>query len=248
MIRPPEAFDDVRVETVSEVGHSAAPAKAGRYRHLWRVPIADRVMDESDATRLSLPTAGGLSPRIKPGYVIYRGQKAGRDGFWKLAEGGTATELWNGINGRALSGPAIAPDGRLAFLVQRGGQTQLYVMNIDGTATRRIAEELDVRGAPVWSPDGRWLAIAANRDGEPRLFKIPVAGGAPVPLVQEYSIDPTWSPSGQFLVYSGADVGTTFPVKSVSADGAPRHLPNLILTRGARRLAFLGDDTRGRLA
>lgn len=28
----------------------------------------------------------------------------------------------------------------------------------------------------------------------------------------------------------------------MSADGAPRHLPNLILTRGARRLAFLGED------
>jgi hypothetical protein len=31
-------------------------------------------------------------------------------------------------------------------------------------------------------------------------------------------------------------------VKSVSADGAPRSLPNLILTRGARRLAFLGGE------
>ena len=46
----------------------------------------------------------------------------------------------------------------------------------------------------------------------------------------------------KFLVYSGADVGTTFPVKAVSADGAPHPLPNLILTRGARRLAFLGQD------
>ena len=27
---------------------------------LWRVPIADRVIDESGATRLALPTAGGL--------------------------------------------------------------------------------------------------------------------------------------------------------------------------------------------
>ena len=210
---------------------------------LWRVPIADRVMDESDATPLSLPTASGLSPRIKPGYVIYRGQKAGRDGLWKLLVGGAATELWNGANGRVTAGAAIAPDGqRVAFTVQGRGVTHLYVMNADGTGTRRTAEELDVRGSPAWSPDGRWLAVAANRDGEPRLFKIPVAGGTPVPLVQEYSTDPTWSPSGQFLVYSGADVGTTFSVKAVSADGAPLHLPNLILTRGARRLAFLGED------
>jgi Tol biopolymer transport system component len=60
--------------------------------------------------------------------------------------------------------------------------------------------------------------------------------------VKEYSIDPIWSPSEQFLVYSGADVGTTFSVKAVSSDGAPHALRNLILTRGARREAFLGGD------
>ena len=160
----------------------------------------------------------------------------------KLAAG-TSTELWSGVEGRPLGGPAIAPDGqRLAFLVQRRGLTRLYVMNTDGTGARRMAEELDVRGAPAWSPDGQWLAIAANRDGKPQLFKIPVGGGTPILLVNAYAIDPIWSPSGQFLVYSGADVGTNFSVSAVSADGVPLDFPTLILTRGARRLAFLGGD------
>jgi Tol biopolymer transport system component len=211
---------------------------------LWRVPIGDRVIDESGATPISLPTGRGLSPRVGPGYIIYRAPKAGTDALWKIADGGAATELWNGLAGRVLGGPAIAPDGqRLAFLVQRRGLTQLHVMNADGTGARRVAEELDVRGAPAWSPDGQWLAIAAIRDGEPQLFKIPVGGGSPVPLVKEYSIDPIWSKSGQFIVYSGADVGTTFSMKAVNADGTPHDLPKLILSRGARRLAFLpGED------
>src|SRR4030095_7940075 len=210
---------------------------------LWRVPIEDRVVDESRAIPMSLPTASGLSPRVGPGYVIYRAPKTGRDVLWKVAGDAPAMELWNGVNGRVIEGPAIAPDGqRLAFSVQAGERTQLYVMNSDGTRTRRVAEELDVRGAPAWSPDARWLAIAANRNGEPHLFKVPVDGGMPVPLVPGYSTDPTWSPSGQFLVYSGADVGTTFPVKAVTADGAPRSVPNLVLTRGARRLVFLAED------
>ena len=194
---------------------------------------------------ISLPTASGLSPRIGPG-IHHLSRAEGRDG---TGSGSSPTEAQRQSCGTASTGasspaPAIAPDGqRLAFVVQDAGRTQLYVMNADGTGTRRVAEELDVRGAPAWSPDGRWLAVAANRDGEPRLFKIPVDGGTPVPLVKEYSTDPTWSPSGQFLVYSGADVGTTFPVKAVGADGAPHPLPNLVLTRGARRLVFLGEDT-----
>jgi Tol biopolymer transport system component len=209
---------------------------------LWRVPIGDRVIDGSGATPVSLPTGRGLSPRAGPGYIIYRAPKAGTDALWKIADG-TPTELWSGLDGRVLGGPAIAPDGkRLAFLAQRRGLTQLYVLNADGTGARRVAEELEVRGAPAWSPDGLWLAVAANRDGVPQLFKIPAGGGTPLLLVKEYSTDPIWAPSGQFLVYSTADVGTTFSVKAVSATGLPRPLPNLILTRGARRLAFLGGD------
>ncbi len=219
---------------VATVSHSTAG--------LWRVPIADRVVDASGATRIPLPTARGLSPRAGRGYIIYRAPKAGTDGLMKLVDG-TSSELWSGADGRALGGPAISPDGqRLAFLVQRRGLTQLYVLNADGSGARQVAGELDVRGAPAWSPDGQWLAVAANRGGEPQLFKIPVSGGAPVLLVKEYSIDPVWAPSGQFLVYSGADVGTTFSVKAVNADATPRPLPNLILTRGARRLVFLAKE------
>ena len=210
---------------------------------LWRVPISDRVIDEAGATPLSLPTGSSLSPRTQPGYIVYRGQKAGRDGLWKLADGATPTELWNGVNGRVVAGPTIAPDGRLAFLVQRSGRTQLYVMNSDGSAARRVAEGLDVRGTPAWSPDGKWLAVAvAGADGDPHLFKIPIGGGAPVRLLKEYSSDPVWAPSGKFLVYTGADVGTTFSLKAVTADGAPFPLRDLVLTRGARRVAFLSDD------
>jgi Tol biopolymer transport system component len=211
---------------------------------LWRVPVGKALVDPSQAAEIALPTATGLSPRIGPGYIIYRAPKPGRDGLWKLANDGTGAEVWNGIEERPVAGAAIGPDGeRIAFSVQREGRTQLYVMNADGTGTRRVAEGLDVRGAAAWSPDGRWLAIAADRDGEPRLFKIPLDGGAPLLLVNEYSTDPTWSPSGGFLLYSGADVGTNFSVKAVGADGRPRQLPNLVLTRGARRLVFLREDT-----
>jgi Tol biopolymer transport system component len=209
---------------------------------LWRVPIADRAIDKTGATLIPLPAARALSPRVGPGFILYRAARGGTDGLLKLAEG-TSSRLWSGLDGRAVGGPAVAPDGqRLALVVQTRGRTQLYMMNADGTGARRIAEDLDVRGAPAWSPDGQWLAVAANRDGEPRLFKIPLGGGTPVLLVKEYSIDPVWAPSGRFLLYSGADVGTTFSVKAVSPDGAPHRLPDLVLTRGARRLAFLGRD------
>jgi len=211
---------------------------------LWRVPIADRVVDESGAAPVSLTTASGQSPRIGREYIVYRAPIAGTNGLWKYA-GSTSTQLWGGAEGGALGKAALSRDGqRLAVVVRKPGRSELYVMNADGSGERRIAPDLDVRGTPDWSPDGRWLAVAVKQGGDPHVFKIPVDGGTPVPLVKEYSLDPTWSPSGQFLVYSGADVGTTFPVKAVNADGTPHEFPALVLTRGERRLVFPGrEDT-----
>src|SRR6185503_17314637 len=209
---------------------------------LWRATRSSQTFDESGSTVIPLPTGGGISPRIGPGYIVYRSPMSGRDGLWRIATDGTPTELWNGTNGPAIAAPAISDDGRrIAFTVQSAERTQLYVMNAEGTGTHRIAEQLDVRGAPAWSPDGGTVVIAVNENGEPHLFKIPVDGGTPVRLVKEYSTDPTWSPDGEFLVYSGADVGTTFSVKAVTPDGSPRQLPKLVLSRGTRRLVFLND-------
>jgi Tol biopolymer transport system component len=163
--------------------------------------------------------------------------------LWKHEGSANARELWSGREGRVIDGPALSPDGqRIAFSVQSRGKTWLYLMNADGSGARRIAQELDVRGAPAWSPDGQWIAIAALHEGEPRLYKVPADGGTAVALTDEYALDPVWSPSGRFLVYTAADVGTVFEVRAVDADGTPHAIPKLTLTRGSRRLAFLGQD------
>ncbi|HVH28340.1 MAG TPA: protein kinase [Vicinamibacterales bacterium] len=209
---------------------------------LWRASIEDRPIDEARTARLTLPTARGLSPRLGPGFVIYRAPTAGTDGIWKMAEGQAPTELWSGRDGRVVGAPAITTDGRqVAFPVRRQGATRLHVMNADGSGVRRVNDVLDVRGSPAWSPDGQWIAVAALRDGQPALFKLPVGGGDPVRLAAEYALDPVWSPSGRFLVYSGADVGMTFSLKAVTPDGRPHPFPEVSLSRGARRFAFLGD-------
>jgi Tol biopolymer transport system component len=210
------------------------------------VTLGDAAASGVNAEQISIPTQRGVSPRLGPDFVVYRAPKAGADGLWRRANGREATELWGGVNGRVAAGPELTVDGqRLAFVVQRRGLSRLYVVNSDGSAPREVADELDVRGAPAWSPDGEWIAIAAVRDGEPRLFKVRVSSNEPpIALGDDYALDPVWSPSGRFLVYTGRDVGTVLQVKAVNADGTPRRLPELFLHRGSRRLDFLGDDDR----
>ena len=204
---------------------------------LWRLPVSDTPVDETAATPIGLTTGRGFSPRLGQGYLLYISSRGTGDGIWKLADG-AATELWSAAEARIIGGPEIAPDGRrVAFSVDQRGRTLLYVINVDGANARVVSESLELRGDPAWTPDGQSITSAANVNGTPHIFRISLDGTA-VPLIQEYSVDPVWSPRGDFLVYSGADIGTTFPVKAVTPAASPYPFPTLTLTRGARRLRF----------
>jgi Tol biopolymer transport system component len=191
------------------------------------------------ARRIPLTTGNGSSPRLGPGYLVYVSSKGLSDSVWKLQDG-LATELWSAPEARLIGAPAIRRDGRrIAFSVRRGRQTMLCTVNADGTDARIFGSTLELQGAPAWAPDGESISVAAAVDRTPRLFTVPLDGRPPVPFVGEHSIDPAWSPDGSFVAFSGADVGTTFPVKAVKADASPHPLPALTLTRGARHLSFL---------
>ena len=74
-------------------------------------------------------------------------------------KGGNATPLiqdfaWN-IH------PAISPDGKqVAFVSDRDGLSNVWIMDIDGTHLKQITrEKKNIIHAPKWSPDGEYLVV-----------------------------------------------------------------------------------------
>jgi Tol biopolymer transport system component/DNA-binding winged helix-turn-helix (wHTH) protein len=209
---------------------------------LWSVSIPGDRSVQTTAVRISSDSVTDRAPRLGPNYLLYVSSRGGRQGIWKLANG-TNSELWGDALRPVVGAPAIAADGRrIAFTASDGARTLLYVMESDGTQARVVADSLPLRGDPAWAPDGQSIVTAVVREGEPRLTIIYLNGNPPLALVPEYSIDPVWSPYGEFLLYSGADLGMSFPLRAIAGDGRLYGgLSTPILTRGARRVAFWPD-------
>jgi len=212
---------------------------------LWTVPILDRLAQDQDVQPYRIPTARALAPRFAPRSLLYLSAGGTADGLWRFAQG-QAFQIRKSADGALLESPAASRDGsRVAVVLakEREKRRSLAVMSADGTGLHRIAESIDIQGSVDWSPDGIWIAAGGIDDKlGPGLFKIPVAGGAPVRLVRGPGANPVWSSDGALIVYAGALVtGQVAPLLGVRPDGRFVDLPPLEVRPGGHR--FLPDGS-----
>jgi Tol biopolymer transport system component len=205
---------------------------------LWRLNLKDSP-PQAPPARIPLTTSSGIAPRLGPNYLLYVSSTDTGDSIRKVANGNTV-ELWNGPGAKVLGSPAISPDGTsVTFAATEQARSILYTMRTDGTNTRVVTDSLHLQGSPSWTPDGKSITVAAAEQGTPHLVRVPLDGSPAVQLAKEFSLDPVWAPNGGYVVYSGADIGTNFSLKAMTADASAYPLPSLTMTRGARRMAFV---------
>jgi Tol biopolymer transport system component len=211
---------------------------------LWSVPILERVATDGDARPLAGTTGlRALAPRFGGSSMFFLSSLGAGDGLYRLS-GSEVSEVWRGARTALLEPPAVAPNGsRLALLLRREEGWHLHLVNADGTEPRRLTDRVAARGAPAWSPDGRWIATGGRMDGVEGLFKIPVDGGEPIRLVDGEALNPEWSPDGSMIVYAGKQVAAISPLKGVDPEGNPIELPNIEVWRGGERYRFMPDGS-----
>jgi len=232
-----EQYLSVAVDQVQP--HHLVATVANPTAGLWTVPIANDIQTESAIQPIQAANTRALSPRYAGDYLAFLSSKGGADGLWKVDNSGAAMELWKGGDGGVVAPPAISPDGnRICFSYRKQGRAGLYVINANGTGLTTLATSIEVQSAASWSPDGKWVAVAANEGQGTRVFKVPLDGGPPIRLRDTLSFNPVWSPDDRFIVYSEQRVSGSFEVKAMTPDGAPVVVPSMASLGSRFPLAF----------
>jgi Tol biopolymer transport system component len=117
-----------------------------------------------------------------------------------------------------------SPDGRrLAFDATRDGNTEIYVVDVDGSNPIRLTDNPAEDWSPSWSPDGSRIAFASDRTGIAQVWVMPADDGEPVQLTDlpHAHNGPAWSPDGTRIAYQEWVDGEQ-QIWSMAADGSDK--------------------------
>ena len=142
--------------------------------------------------------------------------------------------------------PLWAPDGRhISFLSNRGGNWDLWIMNADGSGPRRLTNTPSAdEHSPAWSPSGKSLAFATDRDGgDWEIYTVDLDGKNPRNLTHSHGMDysPNWSPDGKSIVFVSERDGNA-DLYIMNADGSNQRRVTNDPTREALGTAAWSPD------
>ena len=122
--------------------------------------------------------------------------------------------------------PAWSPDGKhIAFVSNRDGNENIYVIDSDGKNDKRLTDlpDDDTAKSFVWSPDGKRIAFVAftGRGHGYDIFVMDRDGSNLTRLANGDS--PTWSPDGKYIAYRTFARYRQSVIFMVDSDGKDHH-------------------------
>ena len=127
----------------------------------------------------------------------------------------------------------VDAQAQIAFVSQRDGNPEIYVMDVDGKNQRRLTNHPDNDLSPSWSPDGKRIVFFSNRDGHVHvihglpayeIYVMDADGGNPQNLTNNPFDDrnPSWAPDGKRIVFQSnrdKDNPQNYEIYVMDADG-----------------------------
>lgn len=132
--------------------------------------------------------------------------------------------------------------GRIAFVSNRTGNNDIYVMRPDGSGLVNLTNHPASDRLPAWSPDGRKIAFRSNRDGNTEIYVMDSEGSNVVRLTFDPGVDtsPSWTPDGSVLFSSNRS--GRFEIYEIDSDGASLRRIDIAV---AGQLTFPSESPQG---
>ena len=132
-----------------------------------------------------------------------------------------ANELLRQFTGKP--GPFLS---RIAFITDRTGNKELWVMRWDGTEAQQLTSHKSIAMSPAWSGDGEWLAFTSFMRGQPQLFVLKPTQGylRPLSTMPGVNTSPSFSPDGGEVAFAAGAAGNTDIYVVAVAGGEPQRL------------------------
>jgi Tol biopolymer transport system component len=112
-------------------------------------------------------------------------------------------------------------NGKIAFVSDRDGNSEIYTMNADGSNPTRLTNNPASDFSPAWSADGTKIAFSSTREGSSGTIYVMNDDGTGVTKLTTapyQDLDPTWSPDGTKIAYFSVRE-SSLEVWVVNADG-----------------------------
>ena len=200
---PEWAIDNSKLVFITKLPRKAA----------WELWIQDLT---GGRTVIPTPTSYVSSPALSPdgAQVVFSARARGRvdsDVFVSELDGSGRRQLTN--HSSIDTSPAWSPTARqIAFVSDRSGTPQVWMMDVDGSNIRRLVDRGGHCDSPSWSPDGSYVLYSwqAPRRYKHDIFVVEVVSGNLLQLTsgRGSNENPHWSPDGRHVAFQSDRSGT----------------------------------------
>jgi TolB protein len=171
---------------------------------------------------------GDISPTPVPvsnGLIAYASHLSGNWDIWTARSDGTRADNVTAESVANETDPTWSPDGkRIAFVSDRAGNSDIYVMNADGASVTQLTDVLSNESDPAWSPDGSMIAYASGSSSDECVApgdlckKADIfvsnadgSGARQVAFGAGLDVGPTWAPDGSMIAFARVIRSTPAP-------------------------------------